>query len=167
MDDDAYEVFYDHYAPFVRSFIARRVASADVDDLAAEVFVIAWRRRADVPEDALPWLYRTARNVIGTRYRSDSRREALHSRMRAVPFESPEDPADIAGRRDRVIETFAALSDDDQELLLLVAWEGLTTSEVAQVLGLSPGTVGVRLHRARQRLATGMNVDQDITRGDG
>lgn len=49
-------------------------------------------------------------------------------------------------------QALASLSDSDQELLLLVAWERLSRGEIATVLGLTMGTVAVRLHRARRRL---------------
>lgn len=45
------------------------------------------------------------------------------------------------------------LSEDDQELLRLVAWEELARDEIALVLGISRASVRVRLHRARKRLA--------------
>jgi RNA polymerase sigma-70 factor (ECF subfamily) len=44
------------------------------------------------------------------------------------------------------------LSDEDRELLLLVAWEGLSPNEVAKVLGISSLAARSRLHRARRRL---------------
>jgi len=61
-----YERFYAHYVSFVSAYVARRVAATAVDDQVAEFFVVALRRLVDVPDDALPWLYRTAHNVITT-----------------------------------------------------------------------------------------------------
>jgi hypothetical protein len=53
-------VVREHSTALVRYF-ARRGPRQDAEDLAAEVFATAWRRRADVPREAvLPWLYRTA-----------------------------------------------------------------------------------------------------------
>jgi len=52
-----------------------------------------------------------------------------------------------------VVSALGSLRERDQELLLLVAWEGLSREQVAAVLGLAKGTVAVRLHRARRRLA--------------
>ena len=43
------------------AYLARRVPRDDVEDLAADVFAIAWRKRASVtPGEELPWLYRIA-----------------------------------------------------------------------------------------------------------
>ncbi|MEM7095601.1 MAG: sigma-70 family RNA polymerase sigma factor [Actinomycetota bacterium] len=145
--------FFEHYRSFVAAFAARRVRPDDVEDIVSEVFAIAWRRRDVVPEDALPWLYRTARYVIGTRYRTDARLAALREKLGAVPLEhSAADPADAVVRRRAFLEAFCALGEDDREMLLLAAWEGLTNAEAATVLGVSPGAAAVRLSRARSRM---------------
>lgn len=57
----------------------------------------------------------------------------------------PESPA---------LEALANLRADDQELLRLLAWEGLSQAEAGVVLGVSPNAVAIRLHRARRRFAT-------------
>jgi len=172
MQRGAYDDFYEHYKPFVAAFISRRISYDDVDDVVAEVFAVAWRRREVVPSDALPWLYRTARNLIGNRYRSETRLRALQEKLQSVPAEQGRDPADSTMSRVRLFDAFAALSDDDQELLLLVAWEGLTVQDIARVLDLSPGATSVRLHRARSKFETALGTETahqsmpiDITRG--
>jgi RNA polymerase sigma-70 factor (ECF subfamily) len=60
------------------------------------------------------------------------------------------------------LDALASLPEPDRELLMLVAWEGLETREIAQLLGARPGTVVVRLHRARRRLAAAL-ARQDAT----
>jgi RNA polymerase sigma-70 factor (ECF subfamily) len=59
------------------------------------------------------------------------------------------------------------LNDSDQELLMLIAWDGLTRGEVAATLGLSTGAVAVRLHRARRRLAAARAAMTRTARIDG
>jgi RNA polymerase sigma-70 factor (ECF subfamily) len=44
------------------------------------------------------------------------------------------------------------LRPDDRELLMLIAWEGLSPTDAAASLGVSMAALSVRLHRARQRL---------------
>ncbi len=61
-------------------------------------------------------------------------------------------PEDSVAERERCLAALADLSDTDREALLLIAWEGLTADQAAQVLGISRNAFGVRLHRARQRL---------------
>ena len=53
----------------------------------------------------------------------------------------------------RVRTAFAALRDEDRELLLLVAWEGLDAAAIAAVAGCSRNAARIRIHRARRRFA--------------
>jgi DNA-directed RNA polymerase specialized sigma24 family protein len=58
----------------------------------------------------------------------------------------------------------AALRDDDQEILRLVAWDGLAPAELAVALGCSPNAARTRLHRARSRLAARLGIGPDLQR---
>ena len=51
-----------------------------------------------------------------------------------------------------IADALTALSPLDQEALLLVAWDGLTSREAAAVMGVSAGAFRIRLHRARRRI---------------
>lgn len=148
---DAFEVVYLHYEPYVRAFVARRLAPDEVDDVVSAVFLTAWRRRSDLPDDALPWLYRAARNLVGNQYRSRERLASLTERLAVLPAPGGADPSEVAGDRQRAIEAFDALEVNDQEILLLAAWEGLSSTEIGAVLGVLPANAAVRLHRARRR----------------
>ncbi|HXO07260.1 MAG TPA: sigma factor-like helix-turn-helix DNA-binding protein [Solirubrobacteraceae bacterium] len=57
-----------------------------------------------------------------------------------------------------------ALSANDRELLLLVAWDGLSPAQAGSVLGLTPAAARSRLHRARRRLAQRFEIDQSPRR---
>ncbi len=143
----------------VLAYARRRVASAeDAEDVVVEVFATAWRRRDVVPEEALPWLYATAGNVIAHVIRSDSRRTRLGARLATVrPMHDHDaDPADavVTAHADQAVVAAALddLAESDAELLRLWAWEQLEPAEIAEVLGCSPGTARTRMHRARTRL---------------
>ncbi len=143
----------------VLAYARRRLDSADdADDVVVEVFTTAWRRRESVPPEALPWLYATARNVVSHAIRSESRRSRLGARLASVQsLRTPQDdPADRVVDADAARGVVAAALDDlsepDAELLRLWAWEQLEPTEIAQVLGCSPGTARTRMHRARGRL---------------
>jgi RNA polymerase sigma-70 factor (ECF subfamily) len=129
---------------------ARRRGSRDPDGIAAEVMTIAWRRLADVPQDdALPWLYATARNLVMADARKAARANRgpdVHEPERVVagPELSEIDP--------ELWEALRALSPLDQEALLLVAWEDLTPGQAASALGINPAAFRVRLLRARRRM---------------
>jgi RNA polymerase sigma-70 factor (ECF subfamily) len=125
---------------------ARRRGSTDADALAAEVMTIAWRRLADVPaDDARPWLYATARNLLLAERRRASRTASVLEPDAAGEPELRQLDPELAG-------ALRSLSPADREALLLVAWEELTPSEAAQALGMKPTAFRVRLLRARRRL---------------
>ncbi len=153
------EELFRHYGRYVAAYAKRRVASDLVDDVVSEVFFVAWRRRSEVPADALPWLYGTARHVIGTRYRSADRWRNLVQRLANVPSELPAEPADVVAERSRFLSALGELSEDDRELLMLLAWEGLDTNEIASAARISPGSASVRIHRARRRLQAALEPD--------
>jgi RNA polymerase sigma-70 factor, ECF subfamily len=125
---------------------ARRRGSVDADGLAAEVMTIAWRRLDDVPaDDARPWLFATARNLLLAERRQASRRT-----VQVEP--EPGREQELAGIDPALARGLRALSPTDREALLLIAWEELTPSEAARALGINPAAFRVRLLRARRRL---------------
>lgn len=138
-------------------FALRRVPAHDAEDVVAETFLIAWRRRDTLPPEPLPWLLAVARRVIATRQRGNRRLTNLNERLhkntpRPQPSHFPDDRADLA-------RAFNALSDRDREVLMLIGWDGLTVNQAAEVLGCSPQSFSLRLHRARRRLEARMDTD--------
>jgi RNA polymerase sigma-70 factor, ECF subfamily len=151
------ELFESSYGA-IRGYVHHRgVTDGSADDIVAETFLVAWRRLDVVPDDdPVPWLLAVARNVWLNHRRGDRRRIAF---VRRLPPPAPVPPPDEPAEPDDVIALRAALSaldPDDQELLRLVTWDGLTGAQAARVLGCSPGAARVRLHRARRRLAQEM-----------
>jgi RNA polymerase sigma-70 factor, ECF subfamily len=136
-----------HYAA-VHAHAARRVG-ARADEVAAEVFLIAWRRLDDLPQDELPWLLAASRNVIGTLWRGDDRRARLQDRLEQEP---PWQDIPKAGLDPELATALGRLDAIDRELLLLVYWEGLSPSRAAKALDLSPAGARTRLWRARRKL---------------
>lgn len=150
---------FGRYSGAVLAYARRRLDSAeDAEDVVVEVFATAWRRRDVVPEEALPWLYATAGNVIAHVIRTEARRTRLGSKLATVqPLRTTEiDPAqqvvDSVSAMDVVGAALNDLSESDAELLRLWAWEQLGPAEIAEVLDCSPGTARTRMHRARTRL---------------
>ncbi|HEY0118159.1 MAG TPA: sigma-70 family RNA polymerase sigma factor [Cellulomonas sp.] len=131
-------------------YLVRRVGFVDADDLAADVLVVAWRRRDDVPDEMpLAWLYRTAGFVV-----ANFRRKGRPIPVGDVPDEvADDDPAVRAVRDDQVREVLRRLSPRDRQIVLLNAWEGLTGDGLAAVLGIGRGGADAALSRARSRLA--------------
>jgi len=101
---------------------------------------VAWRRLPVVPAAPLPWLLAVARNVVRERYRDGARQACLAAGLRAWADEAIADVADGVAERAAVLAALALLSEDDRELLALVAWQGLSTREAARVVGCSTAT---------------------------
>lgn len=133
----------------VRAYVARRISPDDVDDVVVDVFVVAWRRRDAVPTDAgcRAYLLAIARRTLANRRRSTVRRLRLEERLRRHAVPASDHP-----ELDAVVEALERLRPDDQEILRLTAWEGLSASEIAVVLDCTAATAAVRLSRARARL---------------
>jgi len=147
-------LYAEHYAR-VYAYAVSRVGRQLADEVVSEVFLVAWRRRADVPAPALPWLLTVARNTACSQFRGRARQQSISAELRAWVTEtelSEPDVADAVSERLCVLTALATLSEADRELLTLVAWHGLKPNEVAQVVGCSTATYFVRLHRARRRL---------------
>jgi RNA polymerase sigma-70 factor, ECF subfamily len=145
-----FEALYAAHNGAVRTYVRRRVDSQDADDVVADVFVIAWRRLGDVPDDPLPWLLGVARRVIANRWRGATRQAALRDRM-ISERSTLAPPACMAPQPREVLRALSAMREKDRETLLLVAWEGLAPAQAAKVLGVSPNTFSARLSRARRR----------------
>ncbi len=159
-DPERFAEIFDRHAGAVHRHLARRVGYAVADDLTAETFLVAFRCRGRFDrahEDARPWLYGIATNLL-RRYR---RAEVRGYRALARTGLDPLTDADVDGIVDRVVATSAArrlgavlagLPARERDVLLLIAWEDLTYTQVAQALRIPVGTVRSRLHSARTRL---------------
>ena len=161
--EDFEAVFREHFAP-VHRFIARRVGKALAEDLAAEVFATAYRRRAVYqPErgSLRSWLYGIASNVVRGHWRDEQQLLELDARLArdspgllpAAPFADAADERVIAATlAPRIAGALAALNREQREVLLLHAWAGLSHEEIAAALGIAQGTARSRLSRARTAL---------------
>jgi RNA polymerase sigma factor (sigma-70 family) len=155
-----FERIWHECAPAVASYALRRTMPEAVEDAVAETFLVAWRRLDDVPAEPLPWLYGVARRTLANQRRGQARRAALTARLELELPTLPPQSGD-----GRVLEALGALGARDRELLMLVAWEGLSPAEAAVALGSSAVACRVRLHRARTRLAA--LLDRAAPRPDG
>ena len=136
----------------VHAYVVARAGRSLADEVVAETFLVAWRRFAQMPGGAaLPWLLGVARNVIRERYRDEGRQRAVAAEMLAWAADTP-DVADGVAERSALLTALAGLSENDREVLTLIAWDGLSPRAAAQVVNCSTPAFLVRLHRARTRL---------------
>ena len=149
-DREFFETLFERHHRTILAYHLRRTRSeVDAEDLTAETFAVAWRRRRDIPIDPAPWLYGVARRVIANHRRGAGRWQRLLDRLRSEPGRHGPAPSG----KGTALDALARLSEDDQELLKLVAWEELSHAEIAASLAITTNAVAIRLHRARQRYA--------------
>jgi RNA polymerase sigma-70 factor (ECF subfamily) len=144
-------LFAEHHREVLAYALRRTEQRADADDVVAGTFAVAWRRFGDAPAEdlRLAWLYAIAARVLANQRRSLRRLSALRSRLRAQPPAGGPERVDLQ----EVLEILRKLRPEEQEVLRLAAWEGLTNAELAVALDCSENAAAIRLHRARKRLA--------------
>jgi RNA polymerase sigma-70 factor (ECF subfamily) len=148
-------LFRDTRAPLL-DYLTRRAGPDDAPDLLAEVFLIAWRRRADLPrgEERRLWLFGVARRLVAEHHRFAWKRADASGGAGVSDAPESRAPEDAGKERDEAVRrALGSLSDLDRELVTLTTWENLSPAEAARVVGIAAGTARVRLHRARARLA--------------
>ncbi|MGH3264520.1 MAG: RNA polymerase sigma factor [Trebonia sp.] len=153
-----FAVVYERHCLAVRRYVVRRVGSGAGEDLAAEVFVRAFkvreRYRAQC-DSALPWLLGVTNHVIADHRRAEQRRlKALQRLMAASPRPLEHEDRGLGAE---LVRELRSLSNADRDALLLVVWGELTYEEAAIALGVPIGTVSSRVARARRLLAAALD----------
>ena len=152
-----FTVIYDAYYHRVLGYVLRRVGRDDAADIVAETFTVAWRRLDRVPggEEALYWLLATARRTTSNHLRAERRRHRLTEAIASEPSRANASIAEEASL-ERAALALHRIREDERELLLLMAWEGLDAAGVAMVVGCSRNAARIRIHRARRRFAAAL-----------
>ena len=152
---DRFDSLYREHYRGVYAYVYRRMPGrrADVPDVVAEVFVVAWRRLDELPHGAEVrlWLYSVARRRVLVAQRGARRRLRLMGRLASEAW-TRRDAAQTSLQIIDVRTAIDRLRAKDREVLLLVTWEGLSHAEAATVLNCSVNAVAQRLHAARERL---------------
>lgn len=167
-DADAFAAIYDQHRDRVFGHAIRLVRNHhDVEDVTALVFLEAWRlrQRVRVVDDSiLPWLFVTTNFVVRNFTRTARRHRAAMAKLPADL--EPDDgitvidsAIDSQGQRSQVRLAFAALSQRDQDALMLCVLEALSMREAAAALRVPEGTVKSRQARAKERLATALDAE--------
>jgi RNA polymerase sigma-70 factor (ECF subfamily) len=166
-DGEAFGHLVERYQKRVFAQVFRLVRRReDVEDLAQEVFVKAFRaiRSYDFRSSFGTWLSRVAVNHCYDYLRRERAQPTVVSvspadRDAAQPTglvdrleARDQDPERQAVLRDLVGRLLERAPADDQIVLVLKEMEGLSVEEISEILELRPGTVKVRLFRARKRM---------------
>lgn len=166
---ERFATIFDRHAAHIQRYLARRLGQQAADDLVAETFLVAFDKRAryDLARfDARPWLYGIATNLV----RQHQRQEIREYRLRATVGPEPDQDSHAdrvaaqvtaAAMHRMLAAALAALAEGDRDVLLLIAWEGLTYEGVAEALGIPVGTVRSRLSRARRQVRAALTDDME------
>ena len=158
-EPEAFATLYDRHAAPIYRFAGRRLGDQMADDVVAETFLAAFRRRKRYDlrrADARPWLYGIAANVMGKHRRAEVRMLRAFARTGIDPVADGH-----ADRIDSQVSAAAVQRDlaaalaglpGDRDVLLLIAWADLSYDETAAALGIPVGTVRSRLNRARRKV---------------
>jgi RNA polymerase sigma factor (sigma-70 family) len=144
----------------ITRYALRRLDDRDaVEDLAAEVFVVVWRRFDDLPkpDEQLFWLYAIAGRVLANVQRGRARSYRLEGRLAFEREREAETPRFSEEDVEQLMKALTELNSDQRELIQLAYWEELSYREMGLVLGCSEKAAGVRLTRAKRHLRDVLN----------
>ena len=160
-EPELFGVLFDRHFATIHRYLERRIGAESADELAGDVFRIAFEQRhrfRPLHESALPWLYGLATNLMLKRWRGERRRLRALARLdtasdRGIAFlDGTEERLDARTARAALLDALASLPQRDRDIIVLVAWEELSYAEVAVALAIPVGTVRSRLNRARRTL---------------
>jgi RNA polymerase sigma-70 factor (ECF subfamily) len=152
---------YVEHASDLHAYASRRVGRDLADDVVAETFRRALEHLGSFdPGRGVErgWLFGIATNVLRNHHRSEVRRlraiarDGSRTQPGLDPLLATASKVDAERELVDVLDAVAALDIADYEILVLVAWEGLSSREVGAIVGVDATTVRTRLHRIRQRL---------------
>lgn len=168
IDLDPAEVVRDHRSRIYRYLLSMARDPDVAEDLTQETFLRALRGLGALRDRAamVSWLYRLATNVFLDRVRAEARRLAYTGGHGGAGAGLIEEIPDLAARVDRRAEQAEMsqcvrgfvdeLPDDYRAVILLHDAHGLSSREIAEILGMSVATAKIRIHRGRARLRTAL-----------
>ena len=166
-DPELFTEVHDRYFATIYRYVAGRLGAQVAEDIAAETFLVAFDRRGTFDAergDLRVWLFGIATNLVARHRRKEARHYRALARVdvtTAVEGHENRVVASVSAKRllPRVAAALSGLSKGERDVLLLVALGGLGYEEVAEALGISPGTVGSRLTRARKKLSSSLTKE--------
>ena len=157
-DPGVFGAIFDRHWPRIYRYCVERAGPAAGEDIAAETFRVAFtqRKRYDGRDDAAPWLYGIATNLLRRWFRAAARGSRAAARagteVSSDEFEELADRLDAEFLSPVLACALAQLSPPDRDTLLLHAFADLTYEQIARATDVPIGTVGSRINRARALL---------------
>lgn len=160
--EDVVAGWFDAHAQDLAGYATRRVGPTLASDIVADTFRIAWEQLDSYNPGRggeRAWLFGIASNLLRRHWRTEERRLRIQAQSVRADIH-PVDPLllvdehlDARARYERVVDGVASLAPEDRDLLVLIAWEEMSSREAAAAIGVPPGTVRSRLARIRTQLA--------------
>jgi RNA polymerase sigma factor (sigma-70 family) len=158
---------YERHFTEIHRYIAGRLGRDVADDIAADTFVIALRKRDGFDPrrgTVRAWLYGIATNLVARQQRAERRRYRALARAGARDLADGHEERVVSsvaaeGLQPRLASALARLSREERDVLLLVALADFSHEEISQALGIPYGTVGSRLSRARKKIRTALGQE--------
>jgi RNA polymerase sigma factor (sigma-70 family) len=165
-DEDAFTSLVLHYGDRLYSVAYRILRDTNrAEDAVQQAFLTAWRelRRLRDDDRLEAWLYRLLVNACFAEIRH-TRRWQPGLRVITDPEIGPttDDTQANVALQDELERAFRRLSAEQRAVLAMHHYLGLSGAEIAQTLGLSPGTVRSRLHYARQQMRAAIEADSRL-----
>ncbi|HUN65145.1 MAG TPA: RNA polymerase sigma factor [Bacteroidota bacterium] len=152
-DERAFTALYHRYKGQMYRFCLRMTSDADAaGDIVQGVFIKVFERHAQLQhaERLRAWLYTIARNDCLTHIRTAGKQIPLGERAEYGPGDG--EVYDRAEDRTIITEAIGRLIPEQREVILLREYEGMSYTEIAEVLGIAPGLVKSRIFSARRKL---------------
>jgi len=152
-DSSAFARLYEHYYQGIYNYVYFRTSDvSQAEDLTSEVFIRVLESIDSFTFRGLPfssWLFRIARNMMVDYFRSHQEPVDLPLEEGVLPAESgPGDVFETELTQQQLARALSSLTEDQQEVIILRFVDGLSPTDVAQVLGKSEGAIKSLQHRA-------------------
>jgi RNA polymerase sigma-70 factor (ECF subfamily) len=171
-DDTALRELLNRHAPWLATRLRRVLPAADVEDVLQETFLAVWRgaRGFRLEGSAGAWLWGVARRQAAGWLRRRGQTELLLPFLEAADGPDAADPAEAAGSAAEVANALKLLGPEGsavREVWRLRYVEDRTVAEVAELMGVSEGTVKSRAYRARQLMRAALRPGEPAREGGG
>jgi RNA polymerase sigma-70 factor, ECF subfamily len=171
-DDTALRELFSRHAPWLAARLRGVLPAAEVEDVLQETFLAVWRGAAGYRPEGVAggWLWGIARRQAALWLRRRGPAELLLPALIAADGQHPGDPAEAAVSRAELARAVGALGPEGgtaRETWRLMYVEDKSVAEVAELMGVSAGTVKSRAHRARRLMRAALRQHEPVSEGGG
>lgn len=158
-DEQAFTLLYEQHFQSIFKFVSMRVGDKETaEDLTSTIFLKAWQKLSGFELRGIPfraWLFRIARNAIIDHYRTSKKAVPLDlvNEDKLPRTKSLSDQVADSLEAEEVIRLLRQLTLDQQNVLIMRLVNGLSTTEIAQVMGKQEGAIRALQMRGLQALA--------------